>query len=154
MSGRQVSQAWRTASFKSTASRSKGNFLEPTRLGSRRSSISLTSSSTFRRIIAMSAQMAGGRLGFMSIAPTAINTGLSGVRSSWLSAARKLSLARLAASAIRLASRNCFSVCFRSVMSRATLDAPIIRPALSLTGETVSEMLSRRPSLVWRSVSK
>ena len=43
---------------------------------------------------------------------------------------------------------------FRSVMSRATFDAPTTRPSASRTGETVREMSSRRPSLATRTVSK
>ena len=43
---------------------------------------------------------------------------------------------------------------FRSVMSRATFDAPIIAPRASLTGDTVSDMGMKRPSLVRRTVSK
>ena len=39
-------------------------------------------------------------------------------------------------------------------MSRATLDAPTIFPAPSLIGETVSEMSTRAPALVCRTVSK
>jgi len=66
---------------------------------SSRSSISLTSNSTFRRIIFMSSRTAPGRSAFISSAATAITTGVSGVRSSWLSTARNLSLAELAASA-------------------------------------------------------
>ena len=43
---------------------------------------------------------------------------------------------------------------FRSVMSRATFDAPMTRPSSSRIGETVREMSIRRPSLATRTVSK
>ena len=46
------------------------------------------------------------------------------------------------------------SAFFRSVMSRATLDAPTTWPAESLIGDTVMETLSCRPSLARRMVSK
>ena len=42
----------------------------------------------------------------------------------------------------------------RSVMSRATLEAPTMRPALFRTGDTVNEMSRSRPSFVIRTVSK
>ena len=51
------------------------------------------------------------------MAATDINTGVSGVRSSWLSTARNWSLAWLAASARRIASRSDSSACLRSLMS-------------------------------------
>ena len=55
----------------------------------------------------------------------------------------------MAASRARSSSRSC-----RSVMSRATFDAPMIFPCASLTGDTVNETGTRRPSLVRRTVSK
>ena len=39
-------------------------------------------------------------------------------------------------------------------MSRAIFDAPMTRPASSRIGDTVREMSTSRPSLVWRTVSK
>ena len=42
----------------------------------------------------------------------------------------------------------------RSVISRATLEAPMTWPEESLTGEMVREMSTREPSLRWRTVSK
>ena len=41
----------------------------------------------------------------------------------------------------------------RSVMSRATFDAPIIVPEASRIGDTVSDTFRTRPSFVWRFVS-
>jgi hypothetical protein len=46
------------------------------------------------------------------------------------------------------------SIRFFSVISRAIFDAPIIVPAEFRTGDTLSEISTRRPSLVSRSVSK
>ncbi len=43
---------------------------------------------------------------------------------------------------------------FRAVISRATFEAAVMRPVLSRMGEIVSEMSSRRPCLVTRTVSK
>ena len=52
-------------------------------------------------------------------------------------------------------SRRCISSArLRSVTSRATFEAPTTAPALLRTGETVSEMKTRRPSFPMRSVSK
>jgi hypothetical protein len=42
----------------------------------------------------------------------------------------------------------------RSVMSRTILEAPTISPSAFFTGETVSEIFTRRPSLARRTVSK
>ena len=44
------------------------------------------------------------------------------------------------------------SLCSRSVISRATLDAPMILPLESLIGETVSDIVRTRPSFVCRFV--
>ena len=57
------------------------------------------SRSMLRRIISSTDRMEEGVDGSSSIAVTVARTGVSGVRSSWLSVARKRSLARLAASA-------------------------------------------------------
>jgi hypothetical protein len=52
------------------------------------------------------------------------------------------------------ASRACASSdCLRGVMSRATFEAPTMRPSASLMGETVSEMSTSEPSLRTRTVS-
>jgi hypothetical protein len=52
-------------------------------------------------------------------------------------------------------SRRCsFSACLRSVMSRATLDAPITCPDLSRSGDTHNDMSISRPSFATRTVSK
>ena len=69
-----------------------------------------------------------------------------GVRISWLILARNSVLAVLAACALSRASCNSFSMRFFSVMSRATFEAPTIRPWLSRTGEMVREMSIKRPS--------
>ena len=75
-------------------------------------------------------------------------------RNDWLAIActeASVFLTRWLSSSI---SRRCkASACLRSVMSRATFDAPTSRPDLSRTGDTVSEMSRRRPSLARRTVS-
>ena len=50
--------------------------------------------------------------------------------------------------------RSAASVCLRAVISRVTLDAPIILPPASLMGDTVTETSIRLPSFVRRTVSK
>jgi hypothetical protein len=68
--------------------------------------------------------------------------------------ARNSSLARLAASTSRCSRSRSASTRRRSVMSRAILEAPMMRPLASRTGETVREISMRVPSLRTRSVSK
>ena len=79
-----------------------------------------------------------------------IRPAITSLRSSGISACEsgtvactvaKTFLARCSASRARIA--ICASVRFRSVMSRATFDAPTIFPATFLTGETVSEISIR-----------
>ena len=55
----------------------------------------------------------------------------------------------MAASRARVSSKR-----RRSLMSRAIFEAPTTRPVESLTGETVSDTSTRRPSFVTRTVSK
>ncbi len=88
------------------------------------------SRSMLRRIISRTWRRDGAVAGSASIDVTVASTGVSGVRSSWLSVARKRSLARLAASASTRAAwtriilaRSC-SARFSSVMSRSTSTQP------------------------------
>ena len=55
---------------------------------------------------------------------------------------------------VRASSRSASSARLRSVMSRATFDAPMILPPASWIGETVSDTSTRPPSLRVRCVSK
>jgi hypothetical protein len=51
--------------------------------------------------------------------------------------------------------RDCaFCANFRSVMSRAIFDAPMILPSMSFTGDMVTETWINSPSLRCRTVSK
>ena len=67
-----------------------------------------------------------------------------------------------ASSIVAASAKICATVCctrrrsstrLRSVMSRAILEAPMIRPAASMSGDTVSEISSRLPSSRIRTVS-
>ena len=59
---------------------------------------------------------------------------LSGVRSSWLTWARKVDLARLALSAASLALRRSPSIALRAVMSSLTARKWVTAPVSSRTG--------------------
>jgi hypothetical protein len=60
---------------------------------------------------------------------------------------------RLTCASSALAWFNTCAACLRSVMSLAIFEAPMIRPSAFLTGDTVSEMSARVPSLRRRKVS-
>ena len=64
------------------------------------------------------------------------------------------SASALAASAAASSRSRSSSARFRSVMSRATFEAPTILPSASQIGETLSDTSMMRPSLVHRLVSK
>lgn len=63
-------------------------------------------------------------------------------------------IAARSAGSCALSASIAFSARLRSEMSRAIFKAPMIRPFASFTGEIVSEMSSRVPSLRRRIVSK
>ena len=73
----------------------------------------------------------------------------SGLLTSWamLAAIRPIA-------AMRSDSKRAASVSLRSVMSRAILEMPTMRPVVSRMGEMVSEMLRSSPFLRRRRVSK
>ena len=89
------------------------------RVRSSKSSINRASNSTLRRIRPSDSRTGAGKSGCCSSATAVIKTGVNGVRSSWLSAAKKSSFARLAFSATSLSSRA-FSCFFCSVKSATT----------------------------------
>ncbi len=95
------------------------------RVRSSRSSMSRASSSMLRRIIPSCSRNSVGSSGSLASAVAIISTGVSGVRSSWLSAARKSSLAREADSACSLAKRRFSTDARRSVISRKVHTQPI-----------------------------
>ena len=99
MSSRQISTTWRISSCTSVTAHSRWSLPPRMRDRSRRSSIKRASRATLRRIISSTVRKAAGVAGSSSIAVAVARMGVSGVRSSWLRAARKRSLARLAASA-------------------------------------------------------
>ncbi len=89
---------------------------------SSRSSISRTMCPSCRSIISRAWATARASAAASRITSNPLRSGASGLRSSWASRARNSSLRR---SASRIAS----SARLRSVMSRATFDAPMIRPS-------------------------
>ncbi len=117
MSPPTMSMTCSTTALSCVGRRSSRSLPLITRLRSSRSSISRVSSPMLRRIIARYSCISGDRPGVISRSATAVTTGASGVRSSWLRAARNRSLARLAVSAASLASFNWTSASLRAVMS-------------------------------------
>ena len=85
---------------------------------SSRSSIRRASSSTLRRIRSSVGCASSGNWRFISSSRTAARIGVSGVRSSCDSTARKWSFARFAVSACSFASRSASAAMWASVASR------------------------------------
>ena len=146
---RQMPRVWCSRSWTSTTSRFRWSLPLAIRLTSSRSSISRASSSTLRRISSRVGRTSVGSPGSSSSAVTVARTGVSGVRSSWLSTARNWSLVRLAASAASLAALSSCSACTRAVMSR-TIPVKIRRRprGTSLTARSTGKVLPslRRPT--------
>ena len=71
-----------------------------------------------------------------SIPVTAMRTGVSGFRSSWLSTARNWSFARFAASADSFDALSSISARRRSATSRKQRTTPVIAPFVSRIGRT------------------